>query len=179
MDVASSLSFIQGVIDNLPVGFVLFNSFGPGDSYQPLLNGWSLGGGWVQGIGFTPQVSGTVDKIEIAVFRITGGTQLDAFLRSDLGNYPGALIEQYSFTVPAGSDDLKLSVDSSSHPLLTAGVQYWLIVAPPDIVNEEFGWYRNPPISGVWNAQAQSTIGPWHVWPGDYAPTLKVTGTPP
>jgi hypothetical protein len=124
-------------------------------------------------------VSGTVDKLEIAVFRLTEGNQLDAWLRSDSGNYPGALIEQYSFAVPAGWDDLMLSVDSASHPLLTAGEQYWLIVAPPDIVSEAFGWYRNSPIPGVMNGQGQSTAGPWNVWAGDWAPTLKVMGTPP
>ena len=159
----------------------LFNTFGVGDSYMPG-HGWTLGfdngSSWVQGIGFKPQVSGTVTKIEIAVFRNKGGNLLNAWLLSDSNNYPGSLIEQLSFSVPPGSNDLRLSTDSSIHPLLMAGTQYWLIVAPPDVTSELFGWYRNPPISGVLNAQGHSPTGPWNVWAGDYAPTLKITGNP-
>jgi hypothetical protein len=114
----------------------------------------------------------------IAVFRKNGGDRLDAWLLSDTDNYPGSLIEQFSFTVPPGSNDLKLSANSKVHPLLIAGARYWLVVAPPDITSESFGWYRNSAIDGVLNAQGHNPYGPWTVWAEDYAPTLKIKGNP-
>jgi hypothetical protein len=164
-----------------PVEGVLFDSFGPGDSYTPG-SGWTLGhdfgASWVQAIGFVAPASGSVTRYQIAVFRNVGGARLDAWLRADAGGSPGSLIEQFAFPVLAGSIDLMLSADSAVRPSLGAGTRYWLVVAPPDLATELFGWYRNPPIDGVLNAQGHDPLGPWYVWAGDYAPTLKISGIP-
>ena len=159
---------------------VLFDSFGPGGSYTPG-SGWTLGhdhgDSWVQAIGFAPDAAGKVARYQMAVFRVAGGSRLDAWLRADSAGEPGPVIEQLSFAVPAGSEDLLLLADSPSHPPLVQGARYWLVVAPPDLLRELFGWYRNPPINGVLNAQGHDPFGPWHVWAGDYAPTLSIEGT--
>lgn len=158
---------------------VLFDSFGSGDSYTPG-SGWTLGhdfgADWVQAIGFVPGVPGSVTRYQIAVFRNAGGDWLNAWLRADDGGSPGSLIEQLSFQVPAGSLDLMLSAESAVHPPLAAGTRYWFVVAPPNLATELFGWYRNPPMSGVLNAQGHDPLGPWYVWAGDYAPTLRISG---
>jgi hypothetical protein len=159
---------------------VLFNTYGPDDSYSKG-SGWTLGfseassRSLVHGIGFVPEISGTILQYEITVFRKYGGERLDAWLLNDVDNYPGALIEQFSFTVPSGLSDLKLSASSLVNPVLVAGKRYWLIVAPPDINNELFGWYRNPPIEGVLDAQGPSLDGPWIIT-NSRAPTLKIKG---
>ncbi|HET6922080.1 MAG TPA: hypothetical protein VFI16_02915 [Anaeromyxobacteraceae bacterium] len=163
-----------------PATLVLFDSFGPGDSYTPG-SGWTLGhdsgDSWVQAIGFVPRAAGKVAGYRIAVFRVAGGSRLDAWLRADAAGQPGPVVEQFSFAVPAGLDDLMLSADSALHPPLVAGTRYWLVLAPPDLLHELFGWYRNPSIEGVLNAQGHGPFGPWHVWAGDYAPTLRIDGT--
>jgi hypothetical protein len=159
---------------------VLVNTFGPNDSY---LNGqgWTLGYSasdfYVHAIGFKPGISGNVIKYKIAVFRNTEESKLDAMLLSDSNNRPGALIEKISFNVPNGSTDLLISANSINHPHLVVGTRYWLVVAPPDITGGLFGWYRNPHISGMYNAQARS----WNlVWitceDAGFTPVLKIEG---
>ena len=159
---------------------VLVNTFGPNDSYLKG-QGWTLGYSasdfYVHAIGFVPGISGNVLKYKIAVFRNSEGSKLDAMLLSDSNNRPGALIEKFSFYVPGGSSDLLISANSISSPHLVAGTRYWLVVAPPDITEGLFGWYRNPHISGVFNAQSRS----WDlVWisceDAGYTPTLKIEG---
>jgi hypothetical protein len=171
----NSISFTT--LNNSPV--VLLNTFGPNDSYSAG-SGWSLGydysASWVQAIGFVPETSGTVSQYEIAVFRNRGGNLLNAWLLSSKNDYPDTQIEQFLFEVPTGEIDLILSANSSVHPLLIKGTRYWVVVAPPDITNEPFGWYHNPPINEVLNAQGHSPYGPWNVWAGDYAPTLRIRG---
>jgi hypothetical protein len=159
---------------------VLVNTFSPNDSYLKG-QGWTLGYSasdfYVHAIGFIPGASGNVLKYKIAVFRNTEGSKLDAMLLSDSNNRPGALIEKFSFDLPIGSIDLLISANSISHPHLVAGTRYWLVVAPPDITGGPFGWYRNPHINGVFNAQARS----WNlVWisceDAGFTPTLKIEG---
>lgn len=158
---------------------LMLDTFGANDSYAAG-SGWSLGYSysfpWYHAIGFSPDISGSVLKYEIAVLRHHGGNQLNAWLVSDNNGSPGGLIEQFSFSVPSGSEDLMLSANSSINPALIKGTRYWLVVAPPDINNELFGWYRNPKISGITDAQSNSQNGPWTLLGEDYAPTLRITG---
>ena len=158
---------------------ILFNTFAPNDTYT-IGGGWTLGADFgitsVHAIGFIPEISGEITKYEIAVFRNEGGDVLNAWLLNDDNDYPGTTIEQFTFDVPSGTSDLMLSANSILHPLLAIGTRYWLVVAPPDINNELFGWYRNPSIEGVYNAQARSFSDSWAVSLTDYAPTLKITG---
>lgn len=158
---------------------IMLNTFGSGNSYTAG-SGWTLGYAysfpWYHAIRFSPDISGTVSKYEIAVLRHHGGNQLNAWLVSDNSGSPGGLIEQFSFSVPSGSEDLMLSANSSINPSLIKGTRYWLVVAPLDVNNELFGWYRNSPISGITDAQSNSRNGPWTLLGEDYAPTLRITG---
>jgi hypothetical protein len=108
-----------------------------------------------------------------------GGDSLDAWLLSDSGaSSPGILIEQFTFPVPPGYEDLMLSAESATNPLITAETRHWLIVSPRDAATDCFGWYRNPSVTGVLNAQGNNPGSAWQVRAGDYAPTLKIMGDP-
>jgi hypothetical protein len=158
----------------------LVNTFGPDNSYLEG-QGWTLGYSfsdfYVHAVGFKPAVSGNVSRYKIAVFRSAGGSKLDAMLLSDANDRPGALLEKFSFYVPGGSDDLIISANSATHPLLTAGTRYWLAVAPPENTRELFGWYRNIHINGVFNAQARGWTLNWITSEdAGYTPTLRIEG---
>jgi hypothetical protein len=118
---------------------VIFNNFGPGDSYTTN-QGWTISGptgappGFVQGDAFSipagPDLQ--LDRIRLAVGHVTGPNQVIVTLRADAGGLPGAVLETFNFTNLGafGQNNPPLSADSVLHPLLHAGAQYWLIADP-------------------------------------------------
>jgi hypothetical protein len=158
----------------------LINTFGPDDSYisgSGWTLGYDLGSSYIQAIGFIPDTAGTVSQYRIAVCRIEGGDKLNAWLLSDDDDYPNDTIEKFSFTVPEGTHTgMIITAGSSVQPVLDDETRYWLVIAPPDLENELFVWYRNHEIEGIYNAQSHGPAGPWNVTEGDYAPTLKIIG---
>jgi rhomboid protease GluP len=160
---------------------ILFTSMKISDSYSG-----TLFGSWfprdieanMRGIGFMPQVSGRVYKYEIALSRGRGGSQLNAWLCSSESNQPDAVIEKFSFKIPAKGNDLILSSDSPTHPMLAAKQRYWLVVAPQDIGRDDYGWYYNKSVSGVLIGYASKIDGPWTKYESQYVPPLRILGLP-
>ena len=78
---------------------VLFNTFGPGDTYD-IGSGYTIGfPDWSQGnqFSFTGSTSYSLDTIELATGFIRGTNQIDVFLMSDASGEPGGIIETFSF----------------------------------------------------------------------------------
>ena len=129
---------------------VIVNTFGPGDSYS-VGAGYTIGLSpdmFVQGDAFTPGSTVTLGKIELAVGLVSGSNELDVWLMSDAVGQPDAIIESFHFSGAMGAfGNLNplLSANSTLHPVLTGGTQYWLIASAPE--------------AGTWAAWNENTIG--------------------
>jgi hypothetical protein len=132
---------------------VIFNSFGPGDSYNYLsayaINPPSLGS-VVANSFVTSGGNFRVDSIEIAM---AGYYPVDIALLSDLGGLPGAVLETYhisSMSNPYSTNNPPITLPSQTHPVLADGNQYWLQVALSPSTSFEQSWWdeRTTPASG-------------------------------
>ena len=157
---------------------VLFSSFGPGDTFD-MSSGWSIGGpgACVQGLQFTPTESGVVETIEIAAFRLAGGTAVKLTLMSDAGDQFGSVLETLPICCFGDAASIQLA-HSVLQPMLTGGTKYWLVVSPV-AAGDDFGWSRNfaPPF--LLNAQ-QCFGAPWNINPS-WRGTMRIssdTSTP-
>lgn len=155
---------------------ILYSTFGPGDTYD-LSSGWTIGdtGVYVQGLQFTPAVSGVVETIEIAAFRNSGGTVINLTLMTDAGDQPGAAIETVPICCFGAGASIQLAY-SALGPVLTGGTKYWLVVSPA-AAGDLFGWSRNFELPPAMNAQ-QSMGGPWTVGPS-WQGTMRIRGDGP
>ncbi|MGD0014742.1 MAG: choice-of-anchor R domain-containing protein [Bryobacteraceae bacterium] len=162
---------------------VLFNNFGPGDTFDTG-TGWTLGGGGVsgnegdtQGFVFTPGATAQLSMIELAVGRFSGANELTVWLMSDAAGQPGASLESFVFSgamTSFGSTTI-ISANSVSHPLLNAGTQYWLIGAPPDLINDWDAWNMNS-ITALGPRAIRIGAGSWSATSDDTQGAFRITG---
>ena len=155
---------------------IVYSTFGPGDSYDAS-SGWTIGGsgGFVQGLQFTPVESGVVQTIEIAAFRLAGGTTLNVSLATDAGDRPGLVLETVPICCFGDVASVQLA-NSVLRPLLTGGTKYWLLVSPI-AAGDHFGWNRNLALPPALNAQ-RSMGGPWSVG-SDWQGAMRIRGDAP
>jgi hypothetical protein len=111
----------------------VFSNLGPGDSYNCCL-GWTVAGpnapnATDKASPFTPSSTYTFDSVEVA-FQWEAFTNAGViWLMSDDGGLPGTILESFHFTnLPLfKTTSTQLAVGTSTlHPLLSAGVQYWV-----------------------------------------------------
>src|SRR5262249_55752285 len=80
---------------------VLFDNFGPGDTYQTNI-GWTISsagsivGASAQGEQFIPSLTASLDSIDIAMGLVVGQNHFDLDLLDDAAGFPGGLIESFS-----------------------------------------------------------------------------------
>jgi hypothetical protein len=67
-----------------------------------------------------------------------------------------------------------LSANSVSHPLLNAGTQYWLVAAPPDLINDWDAWSVNS-ITALGPHAIRAGTGSWSV-SDDTQGAFRITG---
>jgi hypothetical protein len=114
---------------------IVFSNLGPGNS----LTSPGIGIGFITftstfnyaGLEFTPTgQSYTLDSIQLPLQLISGPNIADIFLTSNAGGLPGAILEsfQISGALTSGGNSL-VTIASTSHPLLSAGSQYWVVAA--------------------------------------------------
>lgn len=122
---------------------LVFNSFGPGNTYNPGVV-WAVGGasapGGYRGQAefFVPGISGYLSSVQLATFRLGGSTLSDFFIAQDSSGIPGAVVESFSGVQNANG---LLMINSITQPLLQAGQKYWLC-DEPDASNSYNGWYK-------------------------------------
>ena len=83
------------------------------------------------GIGFTPSQNYTFDSTELAISLLSGPNVLNVYLMGSSGGLPSGVLESFDLN-GALSDSPSTSlvtIDSVAHPLLDAGVQYWIVAA--------------------------------------------------
>jgi len=108
---------------------VVYNSFGPGNSYNTGIV-WGITGASTsygyrgQAEFFVPSASGNLSSITLPTYRQSGSGRSNFFVAEDNGFSPGAILE--SFLNTANNAHGLLTLSSVSQPLLTAGARYWL-----------------------------------------------------
>ncbi len=123
---------------------VVFDSFGPGNSYLSSvvwgITGSSTSGGYRgQAEWFVPGVSGNLSTFTLATYRSSGSGRSNFFIAEDNGYGPGTILESYQNVYNANG---LLTLTSSTQPLLQAGIKYWLCDEPYDSTTVN-GWYEN------------------------------------
>jgi len=168
---AKVTAWISGPGPASPV--VLYSSFGPGDTYDGS-SGWTISsngnGVYSQALQFTTSLSGSVETMEVALFRLQGGNQVTGTIMADAGGLPGSVLETFTFVRPS-----ILLATSSAHSLPQARTPYWFVLTAGDLINDLFGWNRNVNPPFVPNAQRVGS-GPWVLDSPDYRGNLRVTG---
>lgn len=160
---------------------VLFDTFGPGDTYNTGI-GWTIG---VSGLDFDQgdqfvigaAVPYSLDQIELAMGLVSGTNQLDVWLMSDAAGQPGAIIEAFSFSGAMGSfgsANPPLAANSVLRPILYPGTPYWLIASAP-AADTWAAWNQNSIGATGIHADKQG-IGSWSVSPGTTLGAFRVSG---
>ena len=120
---------------------------------------------------FTASVTDTFASAQLDLSLIRGSNQLSVTLESEAGpNLPGTTLEELSVTgLPIWFDGALMTLPSLTHPLLTAGANYWLIVTSVNS-NTQGGWVQNftgdvsNGNNSVFNG-FNSASGPWVINP--------------
>ncbi len=133
-------------------GVVVFNSFGPGDSYVVdagnLVSGpTSPYGSYTIGLRFTPAGTTQLSRVDVAI-ALYSGTNAATFqlvAADGTDGMPGTLLESWQLIDQMGPLHVQnpiITVASVSHPTLQDGVSYWLVArADTDTVA---AWNYNP-----------------------------------
>ena len=196
-----SLSILLCLLGQRASGDVVFNNFGPNDSYDGgsgrSIN-WvveSPGSGLNMGLGTAArfQVSGgtySLSSITLAMGNIyIGGTnKLAVSIRADNGGLPtGSLLETVVIH-PTNliTDYLVVTYPSSLEPVMAGGLNYWLVVEPADLNlvdgnnNGAFDWYWSGTLGFAGNRQFNFTTEGWYDWqvfPNTLVPAFRIEGT--
>jgi hypothetical protein len=139
---------IAGLLLSAPArADIIFNNFGPGDSYQRLL-GQSVGGRFHQDAGdrFAPLGSDYIlDRVVLPLSLIGGTDGVDVLLMTSLNGVPGSVIESWHVATlpPFGSVHPPTVLDSLLHPLLTDCVPYFVVASVPLSDNTSLVWNNN------------------------------------
>lgn len=83
-----------------------------------------------QGMGFTPAVSAPLASIDVAMSLVSGPNAFVLRLLDDNAGVPGALLEEWTIVGQMGTFGTAspiITVTSANTPLLSAGLQYWVV----------------------------------------------------
>jgi hypothetical protein len=120
---AVSPSRASTIFTNIQPGDVFFVGVGigliPGDVFN------------YAGVGFTPDQTYSFDSAELAVSLNSGPNVLNVYLMGNADGIPSGVIESFHLVNDLSSDPATglITVDSTTHPLLDAGMQYWIVAA--------------------------------------------------
>jgi len=112
---------------------LIYSNFGasPGylGTYQPYE--FYQGTGVPQSIAveFSSTSSFVFDQAKVALQLISGTDNVLVSIDSDSGGHPGAALESITLSALVLGTPEVLTAASSSHPMLNAGMEYWLVVA--------------------------------------------------
>ncbi len=175
-------STIGAKVASVGISNVIFNNFGPGDTYYinsglTVSTGQPINSDVDSATAFAPAGGDYIlTKIELAVGLQAGPNELDVWLMSDDGGKPGGIIETFHFSGamgPFGTFNPPLAADSVLKPILGEGMQYWLVasVTGPDAWA---GWNFNS-IGDNGTLAQRFNMGPWNVHTGR-RPVCRISG---
>jgi hypothetical protein len=148
----------------------LFTDFGPADAFN-CCAGYGTGHGAETGTAgfsvaasFTASLTATLNRIDVGVsIDHTGNLSGDVniWLLTNSGGFPGGILESFSLINAATIAPIIVSANSTAHPMLLAGVEYWIAIAPPDLINGKIGWLFNSTGATAPYISARVGAGPW------------------
>jgi hypothetical protein len=177
----------------------IFSNLGAGD--LPLGGGVSIQ--WEQSLDGkgNPQVSGQaiamrfsvgggdfrLDAVTLGLWQVRGVSNIRISITTDVGGQPSKSLLEIMALNPLSitSTSQALTFESTSHPLLKFGSDYWVVVEPSDLnpsdnsSNATYGWSFNPlgETSSHLRRSPQSS-GTWGSWiagsPSALEPSLRV-----
>ena len=172
------------------------DTFGPSNAFQPP-PGETIGGGSLrndpppnqgvtQAFEFTPTTPTSLSEVDLAlryIFlpgRAMGPADLDISIALDNAGMPGGALETIRLTNVLGGIAFApglVSASSELNPLLQAGTSYWLVVAPPDLVNTAFDWLISPQTSLSVPAAERLGMSNWTTFSSTQPLAFRVIGT--
>jgi len=163
----------------------IFSTLPAGDTYNTS-SGWKLGWWPDDGKHYDEaqpfSLGGTtpyhLDTIELAVGLIIGTNELNVWLMSDVAGEPGAPIESVNLVGAMGVDGQAnplLVANSSIHPVLSPGTDYWVVASVPSDTTALWKWSL-PYVPGPCGYRYGT--GPWIVGETDRRPAFRVSGSP-
>ena len=135
----------------MAIGGTIYDSLGPGHSW----NGWNRSSSsvppWAQATRFSATTSGVLYQL-LGPWGGQPANSYDVQLWNDDGSgNPGVLLE--SWNLPVSSSSLSLfTLTSANAPALTAGDFYWVIFETSGTAPLEMTWglWNSAPAGGVW-----------------------------
>jgi hypothetical protein len=155
---------------------LLVSTFGPGDTFldSPYVIGSSVLKQEIAAA-FTPDITTMLDSVRLAASFESGPNDFTIYIARDGAGEPGSALESFE-DLSLSSPARIVTLQSVSHPVLIAGVRYWIVMTVPDLVNSRGGWHlNNQGFSGV---LARNFFNDF-VWTLDPGPTpaFEVQGT--
>ena len=132
---------------------VIYSNIQPGDTFGP---GVAIGvvpfvGAFnYAGEGFTPGQNYMFDSLEMAVSLSSGPNVLDVYLMGTVGGLPSGILESFTLNDELSNNPATgmVTIDSLSHPLLEAGMEYWIVAA------------GGPTTTAFWAQNVHNIMGP-------------------
>jgi hypothetical protein len=154
----------------------LYSNFGPGMTYDNNYNtsGWYVGYTGTPGqneviaMPFIPNRTANVTNAILALGWVPGtpNTPINVYLESDTGlGYPGTILATLTQvgSIPNGpSGGGLVTFLAPTHPLVTAGTEYWIVAQEPDLTSSQ-GWFFTvgDPTGPFAYDENNSPTGPW------------------
>ena len=157
---------------------VVFDNFGPGDSYNTS-ELFTIGGSdsvYEQGFHFTPSQSVELASIEVAAAHLSRTNSIAFELCNDSSGEPGSLIEVWSIPNIAATPGEILLLGSNVRPSLSAGVNYWLTAYAPGAPDSDMGWFKTDHVAPLRRAYSGDG-GPWQIDIRSYPGVFRLTGS--
>lgn len=163
---ASSLAAVAGPV-------ILFDSFGAGQTFDTMA-AYSLGGSndYSQAAVFTPGVTATLYQIDLPLSYVTSGDAV-VWLTTSVDGRPGAVLEEFTIT-GIGYMPRVFSLMSVTHPLMTAGTQYWIAAHDTAGSGGRVAWYFSTSATGLVTTRYGSN--PWESPTTRALPAFDVLG---
>ena len=164
-------------------GAIIYNGFLPGDTYSNTRGDFGKFGSndyIKEAAAFTAPYASALTTIDIALGYRQGPNLVTVSLFSDNAGVPGVPIETFllsNVVQPTGTHGSIITLDSTLHPILTGGAQYWIEVEVPDPAATSMSWWwaDDPPRPGATRAQSWDG-GAWGLDDGDMA--FRVSANP-
>jgi len=176
---AAALVLVAGLPASA-LGGVVYSNFGPGNSYN-MGAVWQVDATNGYANQFTATANFTFTDAIIPMIQEQGTNLYQVSLASDSAGSPGAILETIDLNGVVTSPQSLITVTSSLHPTLSAGLSYWLIVSAPD-TGTIGGFYMNS-IGDVQNnnfafSNTNTPLGPWTILnAGADRPAFEIDGT--
>jgi hypothetical protein len=157
---------------------VIYNTFGPGNSYDNVA-GYDIGGSpgvnQAYAIPFVPTETATVTGATLAL-ALEGNTQMILSLASSTNGAPGSILNTFTQVGTPSQQPQLIDFSCTGCEVLTAGETYFL-VATQSIGSNSAWFFANSGTETVYFNANGTAFGPWTAVEGNL-PAFDVEGTP-